>query len=173
MDDGYVDGTGSDASGHRCNGPLRGFKGSPYEGGSRVPLVARWPGKTPAGAVSHELTCSVDLFATFAAMLGKELPKNAAEDSFNVLPALLAEKPAKACREHLVMQGNPIAIRRGDWKFIPGGQGPKGRPRMAELFNLRDDLGESKNVAVSNPEKVKELAALLHEVRSNGRSRPE
>ncbi|HVJ79704.1 MAG TPA: arylsulfatase [Planctomycetia bacterium] len=173
MDDGYVDGTGSDASGHRCNGPLRGFKGSPYEGGSRVPLVARWPGKTPAGAVSHELTCSVDLFATFAAMLGKELPKNAAEDSFNVLPALLAEKPAKACREHLVMQGNPIAIRRGDWKFIPGGQGPKGRPRMAELFNLRDDLGESKNVAASNPEKVKELAALLHEVRSNGRSRPE
>ena len=116
MDDGYVDGTGDDKSGHSCNGPLRAKKGTVYEGGSRVPLLARWPGHVPAGKVSNELVCLVDLSAMAAALTGQTLPKGMAEDSFDILPALLAAKPAKACRETLVLQaGNPalLTVRQG------------------------------------------------------------
>jgi len=66
MDDGYQDGSGNDTSGHKCNGALRGFKGGPYEGGTRVPFIARWPGKVPAGKTSAEIVCLVDLLATAA-----------------------------------------------------------------------------------------------------------
>src|SRR5437763_6061537 len=102
MDDGYQDGSGTDASGHKCNGPLRGFKGGLYEGGHRVPFVARWPGKIPAGKTSGELICLVDTLATVAAITGQKLPPNAGPDSFAILPALLAEKPGMPCRESLV-----------------------------------------------------------------------
>lgn len=168
MDDGYIDGTGDDRSGHRCNGVLRAFKGSPYEGGSRVPCVARWPGVIPAGSVSNELICSVDLLATCAALTGQKLPAEAGPDSFDILPALKAAKPAQACRETLVMQGNanPFAVRQGSWKLLPATG-----MRKVELYNLTDDLSEKTNLAEKEPAKVKELAALLEELRKAGRSR--
>ena len=96
MDDGYQDGSGDDASGHKCNGALRGFKGGLYEGGTRVPFIARWPGQVPAGKTSDQLICHVDLLATAAALVGKDLPAGAGPDSFNQLPALLAERPRDA-----------------------------------------------------------------------------
>ncbi|MCI0701601.1 MAG: arylsulfatase, partial [Planctomycetia bacterium] len=121
MDDGYIDGTADDKSGHKCNGALRGFKGGLYEGGHRIPFIARWPGHIPVGKVSNELICSVDLLHTFAAVVDKPLPKDAGPDSFNVLPALLDPKPEKPCRESLIHQagGGALAIRKGDWKLIP------------------------------------------------------
>ncbi|OWK46494.1 sulfatase family protein [Fimbriiglobus ruber] len=161
MDDGYQDGSGNDASGHRCNGPLRGFKGGLYEGGHRVPLIARWPGKVPAGKTSAELVCLVDTMATAAKILDQSLPPGAAPDSVNVFPCLLAEKPGKPCRESLIMQsgGGALAIRKGPWKLIPEtGKKVKGGP---ELYNLADDIGETKNLAAENPDRVKELTALL------------
>jgi arylsulfatase A-like enzyme len=170
MDDGYQDGSGNDTSGHRCNGVLRGFKGRLYEGGTRVPFIARWPGKVPAGKTSGELICHVDLLATVAALTGKELPAEAGPDSFNQLPALLAEKPGKPCREQLVIHsgGGGLAIRQGPWKLIPE---PGMQARGPELYNLADDLSEATNLAGKMPERVKELAELLKGVREKGRSR--
>jgi arylsulfatase A-like enzyme len=172
MDDGYQDGTGNDTSGHKCNGALRGFKGGLYEGGHRVPFLARWPGKVPAGKVSGELMCHVDTLATVAALTGQKLGKDAGPDSFDALPALLAEKPAKPCREALVHQSGPgvLAIRKGPWKLISNdGKKKAGGP---ELFNLADDLGETKNVAAAHPEVVKELSGLLKQARDNPATRP-
>jgi arylsulfatase A-like enzyme len=171
MDDGYVDGTGTDTSGHRCNGVLRSYKGSPYEGGSRVPFIARWPGMVPAGKTSDALICSADLLATVAAITGEKLPENAGPDSFNILPALIAEKPDKASRETLTMQGNPLAVRQGKWKLIPSVTQTGGRVRPAELYDLEADMAESKNLADREPEKVKELTGLLADLRKSGRSR--
>jgi arylsulfatase A-like enzyme len=171
MDDGYIDGTADDKSGHKCNGSLRGFKGGLYEGGHRVPFLARWPGKVPAGKVSNELVCHVDLLATAAAIVGKPLPKDAGPDSFDILPALTAEMPAKPCRESLVHQsgGVVLAIRKGNWKFIPNAGKKKAGP---ELFDLAADPAEAKNLAADKPEVVKELAALLKELQDNPMSRP-
>jgi arylsulfatase A-like enzyme len=172
MDDGYADGAVKDANGHKCNGPLRGFKGGLYEGGTREPLLARWPGKVPAGKTSGELVCLADLLATAAAVAGKELPKGAGPDSFNQLPALLAEKPKAPCRDSLVTHGGGgrLAVRKGPWKLIPGPA--QNEEKGAELFNLADDLGETKNLAADKPDTVKELAALLKQLRDSGRSRP-
>lgn len=181
MDDGYQDGAIEDANGHLCNGPLHGYKGSLWEGGHREPFVARWPGRIKAGTTSAELICLVDMLATFAAVVGQPLTGDTGPDSFNVLPALLGEKRDKPVRDHLVLQAggvNRLAIRQGPWKYIPGtpgGKGAKGKkvaPTRGQLFNLADDLGETKDLAAQNPEKVKELAALLEEVRTKGRSRP-
>ena len=81
----------------------------------------------------------------------------------------LAEKPAKPCREHLVIHGGGggLAIRRGPWKLIPG----QGAQAKAELYNLADDLGETKDLAAKMPDRVKELSELLKQVREKGRSR--
>jgi arylsulfatase A-like enzyme len=172
MDDGYLDGSGDDKSGHKCNGVLRGQKGTAYEGGTRVPFIAHWPGRVPAGKTSQALICSVDLLASFAALTGAPLPADAGPDSFDVSPALLAERPATPCRETLIMQGNVLAVRQGKWKLIPSYTPPNGKPRPAELFDLEADLPEANNLAEKYPDKVKELLALLDEQRKSGRSRP-
>jgi arylsulfatase A-like enzyme len=171
MDDGYIDGTATDASGHRCNGSLRGYKGGLYEGGHRVPFIARWPGHVPAGKVSGELICHVDLLATAAALVGKPLAKDAGPDSFDILPALLAEKPAKPCRESLIHQagGGALALRKGNWKLISAGPKKKAGP---ELFDLAADPGEQRNLAAEKPDIVKELSTLLQQARDNPATRP-
>ena len=189
MDDGYSDGAVADANGHACNGVLRGFKGGLYEGGHRVPLVARWPGRIKAAATSDALICHVDMLATFAAVAGCDLPADAGSDSLNVLPSLLGEKTGKPPREHLVMHsgGGALAVRKGPWKLIGGGPGApaaedtgkakagkagKGGPAPGELYNLADDLKETTNLAAKYPEAVTELASLLQGFRQTGRTRP-
>jgi len=173
-------GTVETNNGHAYNGPLRAGKGSAYEGGTRVPLVARWPGKIRVG-VSDELICHVDMLATVAALTGRSLADDGGPDSFNILPALLGEKRDKPCRDHLVEHGNTLAIRKGTWKLIPGrpaGENNKGKAKNkgpgpeTQLYNLAEDIGETKNLAGEHPEVVKELSELLAQVREKGRSRP-
>ncbi|MCX7047916.1 MAG: arylsulfatase [Candidatus Sumerlaeota bacterium] len=179
-------GTVATNNGHAFNGPLRGGKGSPYEGGTRVPFIARWPGRIKPG-VSDELLCHIDMLATVAALTEQKLTDAAAPDSFNILPALLGLKTDKPCREHLIEHGNKLALRKGPWKFIPGaagaGQGgaqgaapgAKSKKRASkddELYNLSEDISETKNIADQNPKIVEEMAALLDEIRAKGRSRP-
>jgi arylsulfatase A-like enzyme len=170
-------GTVETNNGHLHNGPLRGNKGSPYEGGTRVPFIARWPGHVKSGT-SEELICHVDMLATAAALTDQKLAADAGPDSFNILPALLGEKLEKPCREHLVEHGNVLALRKSTWKLVPasaGGKGKKGKgrgPMTTELYNLADDIGETKNVAAEHPEIVKEMTSLLQQVREKGSSRP-
>ncbi|MCX7012810.1 MAG: hypothetical protein NTW86_09680 [Candidatus Sumerlaeota bacterium] len=149
-----------------------------------MPFIARWPGHIPESKTSDELICLIDLMATCAALTGQTLPDDAGPDTFNVLPALLGEHGDHAAREALILHaGNgDIGIRQGPWMFIPadGGREPKkdGKPAQRKkdaedlLFNLSDDLKEKNNLAAQNPEKVKELSALLHQAREAGRTRP-
>ncbi|WP_145051183.1 sulfatase family protein [Lignipirellula cremea] len=113
--------------GHRPNGDLLGFKFDVWEGGHRVPFLARWPGKIEAGTVSDQLLCNVDLLATMAALTGQHLAQGEGPDSFNVLPALLTT-PKKPIRDHLVLAGNRpthLALRANNWIYI-GAQGGGG-----------------------------------------------
>ena len=178
---------------HRSSGGLRGAKRDAWEGGHRVPFIARWPGKIPAGAVSDETMCHVDFMATVAALLDVKLPDNAAEDSVNVLPVLLGKKrsaPAREATIHHSAQGK-FAIRKGDWVLIdaPSGddnnRGPNGEPKWlktergytphdhpGELFNLREDPAQQHNRYAEQPQLVTELKALLKKYQTEGRSTP-
>ncbi len=191
VDDGYQDDSVKKLGTHRPAGPLRGTKYTAYEGGTRVPFLARWPGRIKPG-VSDALLCQIDLFASFAKLVGQNLATNAAPDSFDLLPALLGE--SKIGRDILVEQGGPLALRQGTWKFISAG--PRARARQAgaaakpaiepgdkgaridpalptpQLYNLAFDLSETNNLAAKDPAKVKELSDALEKIRAAGRSRP-
>ena len=172
MDDGYIDGTQNDTSGHKCNGKLRGFKGGNYEGGHRVPFIARHPGKIRAGFESNELMCHVDLLATCAAITGQQLDADAGPDSFNQWAAMQGHRLEEPIRDHLLTQAGNFqahALRQGPWKLIvPAGAKMKGNP---ELYNLADDLAETKNLAATNGDKVKEMMTLLEKVQKETKTR--
>lgn len=179
MDDGYKDGAVEDANGHLCNGKLRGYKGSLWEGGNRVPFIARWPGRIRAGTESGELIGLVDMLATFGAAAGQSLPDDAGPDSFNVLPALLG---GKTPRDHLVVQSNGIsrqALRCGQWKLIPGKPGKDNKKNTGfystaaeiQLYDLSSDQGEQNNLAEKHPELVKKFTDMLNRIKADGRSR--
>ncbi len=169
---------------HRVNGALHGFKGSGFEGGHRVPFIARWPGHIPAASEDHELLALTDLCATFAALTGTALPDDAALDSMNALPALLGQPHERPARETFISHGaglrGPFGIRSGPWKLVQsvgGGIGftaaARERPaRAPQLFHLADDPGEAHNLAARHPEKVQELTDLLARQRAQGRTRP-
>lgn len=166
------------AFGHQGNAHLRGTKADIWEGGHRVPFIARWPGKTPAGAVSAELVELTDLLATAADIIGVELPPGAGPDSRSILPALLTEKPGKPVREfaiHHSMQG-VFAIREGPWKLVHDHRGSGGfsEPKqldpakeggpLGQLYQLENDPSETRNVYDEHPDVVERLAARLKAV---------
>jgi arylsulfatase A-like enzyme len=109
--------------GHRVNSNLLGEKTDAWEGGHRVPFLARWPGKIKAGSRSNELICLVDFMATAAAVNHLELPQRAAPDSFNILPALVGESTGKPVREGAVILSSGegmLAVREGEWLLVLG-----------------------------------------------------
>jgi arylsulfatase A len=125
--------------GHVGMGPLRGAKRDLWEGGHRVPFIVRWPGHVPAGAVSEQTICHVDLMATLAALVGADLPAGAGVDSYDILPALLGKNTTQPVREATVhhSRGGHFAIRRGDWVLLlaPSGDDSEdrgSRPRYLE-----------------------------------------
>ena len=146
---------------------MRGSKRSIYEGGHREPFVARWPAKIKAGSVCEGTVCLNDLFATAAEIAGAKVPDGAAEDSVSILPHLLstAKEPVREATVHQSMAGD-LAIRQGPWKliFFKGGR--------RELYNLKDDLGETRDVLAANPDVVERLAKLMQQYIDNGRSTP-
>ena len=168
-------GTPESNAGHLFNGALRGAKASPFEGGTRIPFIAKWSRRIPVG-VSDALICQVDMLATFAALTGQPLAENDAPDSENILPAFLEKRPG---REVLVQSGQ--AIRMGLWKMIP----PVGRAPINQqsanrnnftdepwLFHLGNDLGEQHNIATSHPEIVKKKTEELQRIRNAPRTHP-
>ena len=172
------------AKGHNPSSILRGHKADIWEGGHRVPMVVRWPGKARPGSTSGELVSLVDFMATCAEILGVKLPDNAAEDSVSFLPALLG-KSAKPLREALVHHSidGKFSIRQGRWKLeLCPGSGGWSRPRDGEavkqglprvqLYDMTADVGERANLQAAHPEVVQRLTALLEQYVANGRSTP-
>jgi len=170
--------------GHYPNGKLRGIKADIWDGGHRDPFIARWPGNIPAGTTSDQIVCLTDLMATCAAIVGVELPDNAGEDSYNILPALLDKKLNKPIREAIVHHSlsGMFSIRQGKWKLILGrGSGGFSKPKTykpkpgepeGQLYNLEEDFAESNNLWNEHPEIVERLTNLLDKYKQQGHSRP-
>lgn len=137
----------------QSNRPLRGSKRSLWEGGHRVPAIAYWPGRTKPGTVTDETTIGMDLFATIIAIAGASLPVGLKLDGVNLLPMLLEGKklPSRTLFWRFEEQK---AVRKGPWKLLV-------RKNGQTLYNLADDLGEKKDLAVADPERVKQLQAEL------------
>jgi arylsulfatase A-like enzyme len=167
-------------AGHRTVGSLRGRKHSIYEGGFRVPYIVRWPGQASAGTTSAEVVSLVDTLATCAGILGEPLPRNAAEDSYNILPAILGHKIEKPIREATVLHNaeGVFAIRQGSWKMIEERTWDEALPSpwraeaVNQLYNLATDPQEKTNVWEQNTEVAARLKALLRKYREQGYSRP-
>ncbi len=151
----------------RSYAPLRGAKTSIYEGGHRVPFLARWPGKIAAASVCSDTVCLNDLMATCADIVGQKLPDNAGEDSVSLLPDLLgtAKKPVREATLHQALN-HDLALRQGPWKLIL----KKGGAR--ELYNLEQDLSEKTDLFKAHPEMAQRMESLLHQYAANGRSTP-
>ena len=178
LDDGYKDGAVEKLGGHRPAGPLRGGKYSMFEAGTRVPFIVRWPARVKRGT-SDALVSQVDLLASFAALTGQKLAAGDAPDSLDLLAALTGQSGSG--RDHVVEHAGGLALRRGNWKYIEPRQGPKrsantntelGNDPNPQLYDLAQDPGETNNVAAQHPEKVRELEALLRQIREAAPGRP-
>lgn len=171
-------------NGHKSAGSWRGLKSQIWEGGHRIPFVARWPKRIKSGIVSDEPICLVDLLATFAALTDAGLPDDAGPDSYDISPALLGRKGPHPIREALVShsENGTFAIRQGPWKLIldnktsGGWMVPAGRPPQAgtpgQLYNLAADPFEQDDLWEKRPEIVARLTALLEKYKKEGRSAP-
>ena len=168
--------------GHLPNGPWHGNKSQLWEGGHREPFIAHWPGHIAPGTTSDDLVCLVDLTATAAALVGENLASEAAPDSFNLLPAMLGN-PKQIKRDHLIVMSGKgdLAIRQGQWKYIPDlalvdgwDAGPKkpNQPAKPALYDLSTDKGETKNLVLEKPQIAKRMAELLEKIKSAKSSRP-
>lgn len=178
VDDGYQDGAVEKLGAHKPAGVHRGGKYSNFDGGTRVPFVAQWPGHIQRDRVSNALVGQVDLLSSLAALTGQKIPENQAPDSLNVLPALLGK--SKVGRQSLVEHADALAYIEGSWKVIEGSsKAPMnndthtelGNSPQPQLFNLADDPGEQDDVAAKYPERVKSMLLHLEKVRASGRSR--
>jgi arylsulfatase A-like enzyme len=151
------------------NAPLRGTKAQTWEGGQRVPCIMRWPGKIAEGTRCEGIAASIDLFATLAELAGAPLPTDAVIDSVSLADAVLDGKSTHRNTFAYYKGANLEAVRKGDWKlhFCKTGWTPGGTENsdISELYNLRDDVGETINVYEQHPEIVTEIAAEAEEFR--------
>ena len=147
------DNGGPEATGAYSNGPLRGYKGSLFEGGMRVPMAVYWPGKIQPGSSCEYPVLAIDLFATSVEAAGGKLPGDRKYDSKNLMPLLTGatQEPLHGnetlCWDGLGMQ----AARNGDWKLVMRNR------KIIGLYNIPADIGEQKNLADAYPERVQEL----------------
>ena len=164
---------------HTANHVFRGTKADIWEAGHHVPFFARWPGAIEPNSQSDETICLTDIFATVAEIAGTEAPKNAAEDSFSILPLLRGEgwtSPRAPVIHH--SSDGMFAIRDGQWKLVLGnGSGgreqPKGKPfeKPYQLFDLSSDLSERTNVIAEHADVAAGLERTLEQIRWSGTSR--
>ncbi len=144
------------------SGPLRGRKRDMYEGGIRTPMIVRYPGKTPAGAISHMPWYFADVLPTLAELARVDSPGGL--DGISVLPALLGEEQSMTDRYfywEFHERGFQQAVRWNDWKAVRPAAGAP-----LELYNLAEDLDESDNVAAAHPEIVRQMEAYLETART-------
>ena len=150
------------------NAPLRGGKATIFEGGTREPCVVVWPGKVKPGSQSDALLSSVDWYPTILDMTGTKPKQEVKFDGVSQTPALLGtgvpRDTAFCCFPHYTpaTDGVPaVWVRRGDWKLIRFFCDSPQQTDRFELYNLKDDLGETRNLAAEHPDKVKEYDALI------------
>lgn len=171
--------------GHFQNGELLGFKFGIWEGGHRVPYIAKWPGKIPANTESNQLVSNIDFLATFAALTGQELTPKQQKDSVNVLEALTGE-PTEQIRDHLILAPNKkknLAIRKGKWMYInaqggggwnkPSGHTFSGPPAIHHIGRTNSDLLEGKIKKGSPPAQLYDLEADVTQKQNVYKDHPE
>jgi len=151
----------------RSSGPLRGIKRDLYEGGIRVPMLVRWPGHTPPGAVSDQVWAFWDFLPTAAAIAGAKLPDGL--DGISMLPAILSRR--QKGREFLYWEFHEgrfkQAVRMGDWKAIRLAPG-----QPLELYDLKRDLGETNNLAARQPKVIGQIERYLRAARTESSEWP-
>lgn len=172
LNDGYYDGAEMRLGDHTPWGPLRGGKYSLFEAGTRVPFVTSWKGKIDP-MVSEAFVCQLDLLSSLAKLVGSE---TRGPDSQELLDVLLGK--SKEGRDELVLEATSrTALRKGNWVMIPPYGGPAvnkqvnielGNSSEFQLYNLGEDLGQQKNLAKENPEKLQEMLLVFKKVRGRG-----
>jgi len=174
VDDGYKDQAVELLGDHKPWGPLRGGKYSIFEAGTRIPFIVYWPGKIEPG-VSDALFSQIDLLASFAGFFNKEIPAGAGKDGHIMINTLIGKSSED--REFVVEHGisGVLAIVKGEWKYIEPHKGPRinrntntelGHLNEPQLYNVKNDAGETENLAKAHPEIVSELANLLQSVKN-------
>ena len=169
-----------ESKGHFPSELRRGYKSDIWDGGHRIPFIARWPGKIKAGVRTEQLICLTDLMATCAGIVGAKLPDGAGEDSVSLLPVLLgtATGPVREAVVHHSIRGN-FAIRQGQWKlelcqgsggWSKGKNVPSDEP--GQLYDMSKDVCERANEYSAHPEIVAQLTKLLEKYVADGRSTP-
>ena len=175
---------------HKHDGarPWRGFKRDQWEGGHRTPFIVNWSGKVKPGSTSDQLLSLTDVMLTCAEVVGAQLPADAAEDSYNMLPVFLGKQGDVPVRKYMLQQTHSLAlsIRDGQWKYLAhkdsGGNNYKG-PRLkmyalqetdpqapGQLYNLETDPGETTNLYSKHPEIAERMKTQLEEFRTSGHS---
>jgi arylsulfatase A-like enzyme len=147
-----------------ANGPLKGKKRFLYEGGIRVPMIARWPGHIQSGQTSRIPSAGWDFMATLAELAKVACPKHS--DGISLVPTLLGHPERQQAREYLYWEfhmGKQQAVRMGSWKGVRFG----GTKEPVELYDLDVDIGETHNVADGHPDIVTRIAAIMEEARAN------
>ena len=167
VDDGYADRAVELLGEHRPWGPFRGGKYSIFEAGTRVPMIVSWPAQVKPG-VSDALVSQIDLYASMASLMGKPLEEGAGPDSRDHLDTFLG-KDLKG-RDYVVEVAGSLSVSDGEWKYIAPSNGAAyakltnielGNSKEEQLYNLKQDIGEKKNLAAEHPEIVAKLKAIL------------
>lgn len=157
------------------SGPLRNGKGSCYEGGYRLPCIARWPGKVPAGRSNDAIFATIDFMPTFAKLAGFDAPADRRIDGIDQTELLLGKR--ETGRDDFYFQG--AGVRKGKWKFLKpdaffhGYAIEADRKKEIELYDLESDVGEQTNLAKQSPDKVTELRELMKSIEGKDQLEPE
>ncbi len=159
--------------------PLRNGKGTTYEGGMREPCIMRWPGRIPSGSICREVAGTIDFLPTLARLAGAKPPSDRIIDGKNILPLMEGRPGARSPHEaYYYYKGKTLeAVRAGEWKLRitdPDKKRRKGKPKpvldkeqnkekkfIIELYNLKEDISESNNLAQKKPDMVKKLRAMM------------
>lgn len=179
LNDGYDDRAEELVGDHKPGGPYKGGKYSIFEAGTRVPTIIYWPSRIKQG-VSDALFNQVDLYASFASLIGHKLNPTEAPDSYNMLPVLLGKSDRG--REIMLEEAFTLALRKGNWKYIePQSRSTPtwlkdkkvetGLNNSPQLFNLATDVGEQHNIIAKYPQRRKNMQKTLNAIQNDGGSR--
>jgi len=165
---------GADTTFFESAGPLRGLKGQLYDGGIRIPLIARWPGRIEAGSQNTHVSAFWDILPTLCEIAGSAVPGET--DGISFAPTLLGQPAEQPRHDFLYWEfpgyGGQQAVRKGNWKAIRTGLRREGADTSIQLYDLSEDIGETRNRAAQHPELVEEFRRIMHSARSESEHFP-